>query len=64
MREMSLADKLKTKTVFSMRQCITKPAKLVATGNHKVDIKVNGGKDLRPYTGNFIVPVLERYPEK
>ncbi|EMD58634.1 hypothetical protein GGP41_006087 [Bipolaris sorokiniana] len=50
--------------IFSMRQCITKPAKLVATGNHKVDIKVNGGKDLRPYTGNFIVPVLERYPEK
>ncbi|EUC30413.1 hypothetical protein COCVIDRAFT_107816 [Bipolaris victoriae FI3] len=50
--------------IFSMRQCITKPAKLVATGNHKVDIKVNGGKDLRPYTGNFIVPVLDREPEK
>ncbi|EUC45639.1 hypothetical protein COCMIDRAFT_26194 [Bipolaris oryzae ATCC 44560] len=43
--------------VFTMRQCITKPSKMVVTGESTVDIKVNGGKDLRPYTGTFTVPV-------
>ncbi|KAJ6287399.1 hypothetical protein J3E71DRAFT_367166 [Bipolaris maydis] len=53
-----------TTDTFMMSQCVTKPVRLLVSGEHNVDIKVNGGKDLQPYKGTFRVPVVNRQPEK